>query len=98
MIHSIAEGKEACFGLIVVPNGAHPFELVDGPNTWYGQLHKPILAHPFKEAGIKWFTPISPFKVTANFLTPTDQDLVFQWSSLLELNDDLVLSPSLLEG
>jgi hypothetical protein len=39
-----------------------PFEPVDGLDTWYGQLHKPILAHSFKEAGIKGLTPISPSK------------------------------------
>jgi hypothetical protein len=43
------------------------FELVDGADTRYGQFYKPIGAHPFKEAGIKGFTPPSPFKVPANF-------------------------------
>jgi hypothetical protein len=50
------------------------------------------LALPFKEANIKGFTTVSPFKVSANFLT-TDQALAFHWPSLLELNDDLVLFP-----
>jgi hypothetical protein len=43
------------------PTELIPFEPANGPNTWYSQLHKPIAAHPFKEAGIKWFTPISLF-------------------------------------
>jgi hypothetical protein len=34
-----------------------PFQPVDGADTRYGQLFKPISAHPFKEAGIKGFTP-----------------------------------------
>jgi len=53
-----------------------------------GQLHKPITAHPFKEAGINGFDPIKPFKKSTNFLT-ADQPSEFHWPSLLELNDDL---------
>jgi hypothetical protein len=34
-----------------------PFQPLDGPDTWYGQLHKPITAHPFKDAGINGFNP-----------------------------------------
>jgi hypothetical protein len=68
------------------------FEPIDGPDTWYGQLHKPIAAHPFKEAGIKGFTPLSPFKVTSHFLT-TNHNFAFHWPSLLELNGNIVSSP-----
>jgi hypothetical protein len=32
-----------------------PFQPLDGSDTRYGQLHKPITDHPFKEAGNKWF-------------------------------------------
>jgi hypothetical protein len=32
-----------------------PFQPLDGPDTWYGQIHKPITAQPFKEAGINVF-------------------------------------------
>jgi hypothetical protein len=78
------------------PTKLIPFEPVDGPNTQYGQLHKPIAAHPFKEAGIMGFTSLSPFKVTAHFLT-TDQDFAFHWTSLLELNDKIVPFPWSLE-
>jgi hypothetical protein len=69
-----------------------PFQPLDGSNTRYGQLHKPIMAHPFKEAGINGFDPIKPFKISANFLT-TDQVSDFHWPSLLELNDDLFPFP-----
>jgi hypothetical protein len=36
-----------------------PFQQLDGPDTWYGQIHKPITAQPFKEAGINGFQPIA---------------------------------------
>jgi hypothetical protein len=49
-----------------------PFQQLDGSETRYRQLHKPITAHPFREAGINGFDPIKPFKVSTNFLT-TDQ-------------------------
>jgi hypothetical protein len=66
-----------------------PFQPLDSSDTWYGQLHKPIMAHPFKEAGITGFDLIKPFKISANFLR-TDQVLDIHWPSLLELNDDLL--------
>jgi hypothetical protein len=65
-----------------------PFQPLDGSDTRYGQLHKPITAHPFKEAGINGFDTIKPFKIPTNFLT-TDQLAQFHWPSLSELNDDL---------
>jgi hypothetical protein len=73
-----------------------PFKPVEGSDNQYGQLHKPIKASPFKEAGIDGFKPISPLKVTANYLT-TDSALAFQWPSLLELNDDIAPFPWLSE-
>jgi hypothetical protein len=69
-----------------------PFQPLDGPDTWYGQIDKPITAHPFKEAGINWFQPTLPYKVSAQFLT-TDQYSDFHWPSLLELHDDLLPFP-----
>ncbi len=65
-----------------------PFQPLDGSDTRYGQLHKPITDHPFKEAGINGFDPIQPFRISTNFLT-TDQLSQFYWPSLSELNDDL---------
>jgi hypothetical protein len=65
-----------------------PFQPVEGLDTHYGQLHKPIKANPFKEAGIDGFKPFSPFKVTAQYLT-TDTALAFHWPSLSELNDEM---------
>jgi hypothetical protein len=61
---------------------------VDGADTGYGQLYKPIGEHPFKEAGIKGFTPPSPFQVPANFLGIGDfKD--FCWPTLAELINNI---------
>jgi hypothetical protein len=46
-----------------------PFLPVDGANTGYGQLYKPIVLHPFKEASIKGFTLPKPFKVPTHLAT-----------------------------
>jgi hypothetical protein len=63
-----------------------PFQPVNGADRGYGQLYKPISAHPFKEAIIKEFSPIQPNQVATN-LAITDQCLAFCWPSLSELND-----------
>jgi hypothetical protein len=65
---------------------------VDGADTRYGQIYKPISAHPFKEAGLKGFSPNQPFKFAAN-LAQTDQCAVFHWPSLSELNDEIAPFP-----
>jgi hypothetical protein len=88
--------KKHASNLSPYPLDLIPFQPLDGPDTQYGQLHKPITAHPFKEAGINGFNPIKPFKTSANFLT-TDQVLDFHWLSLSELNDDLFPFPWLSE-
>jgi hypothetical protein len=62
-----------------------PFEPINGPDNRYGQLHKPINANPYKEAGMRGFIPPMPFKETSQFLT-TDQ---FHGPSLSKVNDDL---------
>ncbi len=73
-----------------------PCQPLGGPDTRYGQIHKPITAQPFKEAGINGFQPMLPYKVSAWFLT-TEQASDFHWLSLLELNDDLLPFPWLSE-
>ncbi len=65
-----------------------PFQPVDGADTCYGQLYKPISAHPFKEAGIKGFSPIQPHQVLMN-LAVTDSCLAFHWPTLSEMNDKI---------
>jgi hypothetical protein len=69
-----------------------PFQPVDGADILYGQIYKPISAHPFKEAGLKGFSPNQPFKVAAN-LAQTDQCAAFHWPSLSELNDEIAPFP-----
>jgi hypothetical protein len=69
-----------------------PFEPVDGADTRYGQLYKPISVQPFKEAGIKGFSPIQPFKVATN-LAIMDRCAAFHWPSLSELNDQFAPFP-----
>jgi hypothetical protein len=65
-----------------------PFQPVDGADTRFGQLYKPITTNPFKEAGIKGFSPIQPYKVAAQ-LALTDRCLAFHWPSLSELNNKI---------
>ncbi len=65
-----------------------PFHPADGADSHYAQLYKPIKLHPFKEAGIKGFTPLKPFKVAANLAT-TGHCAEFHWPSLSELNDEI---------
>jgi hypothetical protein len=60
--------KKHATDLTPYPPDLIPFEPVDGADTRYGKLNKPIGAHPFKETGIKGFTPPSPFKIPANFI------------------------------
>jgi hypothetical protein len=69
------------------------FQPVDGADTWYGQIYKPISAHPFKEAGIKGFTPTQPFKVAKDILSQTNRCAAFHWPSLSGLNDDIAPFP-----
>jgi hypothetical protein len=78
--------KKHASDLSSYPSELIPFEPVDGADTRYGQLYKPISAQPFKEAGIKGFSPIQPFKVATN-LAITDWCAAFHWPSLSELND-----------
>jgi hypothetical protein len=60
------------------------FKPVDGANTQYGQLYKPISAHPFKEAGLKEFS--APFQVAVQYLNNGNYK-DFHWPTLAELND-----------
>jgi hypothetical protein len=80
--------KKHAANLAPYPPELTPFEPVDGADTCYGQLYKPIGAHPFKEVGIKGFTPLSPFRVPANFIDIGDV-AKFCWPTLAELIDNL---------
>jgi hypothetical protein len=84
--------KKHAADLAPYPPELIPFEPVDGADTRYGQLYKPIGEHLFKEAGIKGFTPPSPFQVPANFLDIGDfKD--FCWPTLAELINNIELFP-----
>ncbi len=64
-----------------------PFEPVDGADTHYSQLYKPIRANPFKEAGLEGFNPPTPFCVSQSFLDVGDfKD--FRWPTLSKLNNE----------
>jgi hypothetical protein len=78
--------KNHASDLLPYPPELVPFQLVDGVDTQYGQLYKPISAHPFKEARIKGFSPIQPYRITTNCAT-TDCCLTFHWPTLAELNN-----------
>jgi hypothetical protein len=68
------------------------FKPLDGADNQYGQILRKISDHPYKEAGIKGFTPPNPFRVSANFVTTSDA-LAFRWHTLAELNDELCPYP-----
>jgi hypothetical protein len=68
------------------------FQPLDGADNQYGQLHQKISDHPYKEAGIKGFTPPNPFCVAVNFITTTNA-LAFKWPTLAELNEELCPYP-----
>ena len=44
-----------------------PFQPVDGADNQFGQLYRKVKEHPYKEAGIKGFTPPTPFVAPSTF-------------------------------
>jgi hypothetical protein len=75
----------------------YPSELIasqplDGADNQYGQINRKIIDHPYKEAGIKGFTPPTPFKMAANFAA-TNGSLSFKWPTMAELNEELFPYP-----
>jgi hypothetical protein len=59
----------------------------------YGQLYKPITAHPFKEAGLKGFTPRQSYQLAPSHLAQIQPGSDFHWPSLSELNKEITLFP-----
>ncbi len=63
------------------------FQPLDGADTRFGQLYKPIKAEPFASAGLKGFLPSNPYQVEptadSNLLIPIEP---FHWPTLDELN------------
>ena len=69
-----------------------PFQPVDGPDTRFGQLNRPIGKDPFIDAGIKGFEPVQPFKLPAHLATVPPKN-GFYWPSVAELNDEMFPFP-----
>jgi hypothetical protein len=69
-----------------------PFQPLDGTDTRYGQLYKPIGLSPFKEAGLKGFQPSTPFHVALQLLQAGHLN-EFHWPTLSELNNDIIPFP-----
>ena len=90
---SKARDKKHASDLSPYPVEIIPFRPLDGADNQFGQLYRRIKEHPYKEAGIKGFTPPTPFVVPDHFLT-TDDALRFHWPTLAELNEELSLSCS----
>jgi hypothetical protein len=88
--HCSAKAKEKNHALDL---SLYPAELIlfcpiDSTDNQYGQLHWEFKEHPYKEAGIKGFMPLTPFVVPTQFLT-TNDTLSFTWPTLAELNNEL---------
>ncbi len=87
-LHPKRTEKKHASDLTPYPPELIPLKPVNGADTHYGQLYHPIGEHPFKDAGLKGFTPPAPFQVANLFLDIGDfKD--FRWPTLLELNDKL---------
>ena len=60
---------------------------VDGPDNRFGQIHTPIKKNPYKNAGLKGYTPAQPYKAApANPAIPAEDDIRFP--TLAELNSE----------
>jgi hypothetical protein len=68
------------------------FKPLDGADNQYSQLNWKLSEHPYRKAGIKGFTPPTPFLVPANFVCAKNP-LAFHWPTLSELNDELFPYP-----
>ncbi len=66
-----------------------PFQPVDSADTRHGQLYKPITAHPFKEAGLKGFTPRQSYQLATSHLAQIQPGNDFHWPSLSELIEEI---------
>jgi hypothetical protein len=85
--------KKHAADLSLYPPELIPFQPVDGADTQYGQLYKPITAHPFKEAGLKGFTPRQPYQLAPSHLAQIQPGSDFHWPSLPELNEEITPFP-----
>ncbi len=89
-VHSpTCHDKKHALDLSLYPIELIPFQPLDGADTCYGQLYKPIGLLPFKEAGLKGFQPSSPFKVPSHLLQASHLNK-FHWPTLSKLNNDIL--------
>jgi hypothetical protein len=79
------QDKKHAADLTPYPQELISFAPTNGADTRYGRLHKSIGKHPFKEAGIKGFTPPLPFQVPTGYIDVGVGD--FHWPTLAELNN-----------
>ena len=66
-LHPKRTDKKHASDLTPYPPELVPFKPVDGADTRYDQLYCPIGKYPFKEAGLKGFTPPTPFSGRQSF-------------------------------
>ncbi len=85
--------KKHAANLSLYPPELIPFQPVDGADTQYGQLYKPITAHPFKEAGLKGFTPRQSYQLAPSHLVQIQPGSDFYWPSLSKLNEEITPFP-----
>jgi hypothetical protein len=79
--------KKHASDLCPYPAKLIPFEPLDGADNHYSQLYKLIGPSPYKEAGIKGFTPPQPLRAAAHFATMGNfHD--FHFPTLSELNNE----------
>jgi hypothetical protein len=64
-----------------------PFQHLDSTDNHAGQLYWKFKEHPYKEAGIKGFTPLTLFSIPTQFLR-TSNDLLFKRPTLAKLNNE----------
>ena len=89
--HAHRKEKKHAADLSPYPEELIAFEPLDGPDNRYGQLHKPISADRFDNAGLHGFLPSNPYRqhddnIPSNYLMAKES---FKWPSLSDLNDEL---------
>jgi hypothetical protein len=88
--HCLTKAKEKKHALDLSPYLVEliSFCLINNADNQYSQLYWKFKEHPYKEAGIKGFMPLTPFVVPTQFLMTNDA-LSFTWPTLAMLNDEL---------
>ena len=80
-------GKRHAAHLTPVPPEMQAFLPVDGSDSRYGQIYKPISGKVYKDAGIKGFVPPLPFKSLPLLYADKENPLVFP--TFDEMNDEM---------